>query len=71
MRIGIDALLLHGKYSGVEHCIRDLIVALLARDDGNEYVVYMPADADASRFESDRLSVSRMPFAGRRRLLRI
>ncbi len=71
MRIGIDALLLHGKYSGVEHCIRDSIEALLALDDDNEYVVYAPADADLSVLDSPRISVRRMPFRGRRRFLRI
>jgi len=71
MRIGIDALLLHGQYSGVEHCVQDLIVALLALDDANEYVAYLPADGDVTALHGDRLSVRRMSFAGRQRLLRI
>lgn len=71
MRIGIDALLLHGNYSGVEHSIRDLVTALLDLDTGNEYVAYVPADADVSALAGDRLCVRRMPIAGRHRLLRI
>ncbi len=46
MKIGINAQLLKIENSGVENCIRGLVEALLEIDSENEYVLYLPKQAE-------------------------
>jgi glycosyltransferase involved in cell wall biosynthesis len=71
MRIAIDALILHGRYAGVEHYIHQLLVALRGLDSENEYVVYVPRDGRTEDFEGGNFSVRRAPFGGPQRVCRI
>lgn len=40
MRVGIDATVLHGRYTGVARAVAGLILALAERDDDNDYYLY-------------------------------
>lgn len=40
MKVGIDATVLHGQYSGVENAVRGLILALAADPDANQYTLF-------------------------------
>ncbi len=71
MRIAIDALLLHGQYSGVEHSIRDLIQALQDLDTDHEFFVYAPGDVREGELSGRTLSLRRAPFSGRSRMARV
>jgi len=71
MRIGIDGLLLHGRYSGVEHSVEQLLQALSARSDPHEYLVYVGRDVPRAPWQSDRVRPRPLPIPARARLLRV
>lgn len=71
MHIGIDALLLHGNYSGVEQSIHHLLVEL-SRDGGpHSYSVYVPQDFGGGHLSRPGFEFRRVGFAGRSRLRRV
>lgn len=71
MRIALDALILHGRYAGVEHYVHQLIVALRRQDRENEYLVYVPRDAATREFNAENFAVRRAPFSGRQKVRRV
>jgi len=71
MRIAIDGLLLHGRYSGVEHAIRSLVLALQEVSREHEFVLYIPADSPDAGIEGRTLAVRKAPFEGSQRAARI
>ena len=64
MRIGINALLIGSRDSGVEVFIRGLVRALAVLDSENDYVIYVGGEAgavdvqDNARFRVERVNVS-------------
>jgi len=71
MHIGIDGLLLHGAYSGVEQAI-DRLLRELSRDGGpHRYRVYAPRDFAGEGLEREGFEVRRAGFPGAARLRRI
>ncbi|MFQ6130807.1 MAG: glycosyltransferase family 4 protein [Armatimonadota bacterium] len=71
MRIAIDGLLLHGRYSGVEHSIRSLVLALQEVNREHEFVLYVPSDSPDAEIGGRTLSVRRAPFSGSQRAARV
>ncbi len=71
MHIGVDALLLHGKYSGVEQSIQHLLEEL-SRDGGpHRYTVYVPRDFGGGHLSRPGFEFARLGFAGRSKLRRV
>src|SRR5687767_9692892 len=73
MNIGIDATALYGRYSGVEYALWNLLHALRAVDDDNEYIVYIPQDGPPPNLQkfNSRWRWVRLPFTGAQKLGRI
>ncbi len=71
MHIGIDGLLLHGAFSGVEQAIYRLLREL-SRDGGpHRYGLYVPRDFPHARLERPGFEVRRLGFDGAKRLRRV
>jgi len=71
MHIGIDGLLLHGSYSGVEQAIYRLLCEL-SRDGGpHQYTIYVPRDFAQDQLGRPQFRLSRLDFAGRSKLRRV
>lgn len=71
MHIGIDGLLLHGAFSGVEQAIFRL-VRELSRDGGSHrYTLYAPRDFAVEGLDRPGFEVRRLGFEGGARLRRI
>lgn len=76
MRVGIDALLLWGSFTGVERSILNLLKALMQLNMPHEILAYLPVEFDASLLISRAnqptpIRVVRLRVASRFRLLRI
>lgn len=78
MRIGINALLLWGRFTGVERSILNLLKALQRLEVPHEFVAYLPAEFDVSLLTSSaphklelKLRIARLKVATRFRALRI
>ncbi len=71
MHIGIDALLLHGEYSGVEQSIYHLLVELSKEGGPHEYSVYVPQDFGGGHLSRPGFEFRRLGFAGRNKLRRV
>ena len=70
MRVAINALLLAGRYSGVEKAIYALLRHIGEGSD-DEFVALVGRGFDAARLEGCRIRVERLPVGNRPRLLRI
>ena len=70
MRVAINALLLSGRYSGVEKAILELL-RHIGEDTEDEMVALVGSDFDASVLEGCRIAVERLPVSTRSRLARI
>jgi glycosyltransferase involved in cell wall biosynthesis len=71
MHIGIDGLLLHGSYSGVEQSIHHLLREL-SRDGGpHRYSIYVPRDFGGGHLTRPGFGFERLGFRGRDRLRRV
>lgn len=71
MHIGIDGLLLHGHFSGVEQAIYRLLCELSADPGPHCYTVYVPADFACDGLEHSRFQFRRTRFPGRNKLRRV
>jgi len=71
MRIGIDGLLLHGRYSGVEHAVDQLLRALSLRSDAHEYLVYAGRDLRRTPWQTDRVRARPVLIPAHARALRV
>ncbi len=71
MHIGIDGLLLHGSYSGVEQSIHRLLCEL-SRDGGpHRYSVYVTRDFGGGHLTRPGFGFQRLSFRGRDKLRRV
>lgn len=70
MRIGIDGLLLHGAFSGVEVSIYSLLTELSASGGPHEYSVYVPHDFGAGQLSRPGFRFRRLDFPGGSKLRR-
>ncbi|MCS7253461.1 MAG: glycosyltransferase family 1 protein [Armatimonadota bacterium] len=76
MRIGINALLLWGRFTGVEHSILNLVKALMQLNAPHELLVYLPVEFNTSLLnpiarQTEMTKLVRLKVATRFRLLRI
>lgn len=71
MRIGIDATVLHGRYSGVEIAVRGLLRGLMQVDRQNEYVLFSGRDVPLAEELPPNFTWAPQPFAGGAKLRRI
>ncbi len=71
MRIGIDGLLLHGQYSGVEGSIRQLLRELSVDGGEHNYTIYVADDFGDDSLERPGLELSRMEFTGEQKIQRV
>ena len=69
MRIGINAHLLNKENSTIGNCIASLIKSLLEIDSDNEYVLYLPKDAELK--DIGDYDIRRTRFPSRLRLVRV
>jgi len=71
MHIGIDALLLHGTYSGVEQSIHHLLAELSEDGGPHRYTVYVPRDFGGGHLSRPGFEFGRLGFVGRSKLRRV
>jgi glycosyltransferase involved in cell wall biosynthesis len=71
MRIGIDATVLHGQYSGVEIAVRGLLRGLMQADHENEYVLFRGSDDALAEELPPNFAWAPQRFAGGAKLRRI
>lgn len=72
MRIAVNALLVYGQYSGVQHAILHQLRALLDLESGHEFVVVALEDAAIEEQLGDRrYTVLRAPVRSGQRMQRI
>ncbi|MFW6107336.1 MAG: glycosyltransferase family 4 protein [bacterium] len=71
MRVAINALLLSGRYSGVERAILALLRHIGEEAEGDEFVALVGNDFDERELEGCGVQVRRLPVTNRSRLVRI
>lgn len=71
MRIALDATLLYHPFSGVEHCIYELLRALPEARPEHQYLAFVPSDFDEAAHPLPGVQLVRQGFAGQQRLRRI
>mgnify|MGYP000303681050 CR=1 FL=1 len=72
MRVAINALLLFGRFSGVEKAIHALLRHVGAGADvGDEFVALVGRDFDERVLNGARIGIERLPVSNRSRLFRI
>jgi glycosyltransferase involved in cell wall biosynthesis len=74
MHIAVNALLVHGQYSGVEHAIVHQLRALLNSDCPHRFTILAVQDASIEEVLGDTARpyrILRAPFSGRHRLARV
>lgn len=70
MRVAINALLLSGRYSGVERAILQLLRHIGEGSD-DEMVALVGRDFDASPLDGQRVGIERLPVSSRSKVARI
>ncbi|MBM4038963.1 MAG: glycosyltransferase family 4 protein [Planctomycetes bacterium] len=70
MRVAINALLLSGRFSGVEKAIHALL-RHIGEGSGDEFVALVGSDFDERLLNGARVGIERLPVSNRSRLLRI
>jgi len=71
MHIGLDALLLHGSYSGVEQSIYHLLCELAREGGPHRYSAYVTRDFGGGHLTRPGFGFQRLGFRGRERLRRV
>ncbi len=71
MRVGLDATVLHGQFSGVEIAVRGLLRGLARVDRANRYTLFCCEDTPRDEALPDNFEWRPQPFAGAHKLRRI
>jgi len=71
MRVAINALLLSGRFSGVEKAIYALLRHIAAGAEGDEFTALVGSDFDERLLDGTGLGLERLPVSNRSRLCRI